>query len=239
MLTIQTFASFNSTRGIEHRNDIAACKTSSHMLRHLLDVHEHEEAEWDNINFGMRIVKNTRTAFKRQIYESVLIQQSRLHYLMNSKSEYNRCAIPRLTTKMGEKDLEKWRVKDRLEMEKEATIEEKIRVRKKAKAKDRGEANRRREAGQPAKKKMRLQDQCQVDNMPDQKERERREIEKTTPSKRKCQLEKGRSPKKARKTYNIRDYYTCKKWRGESSEQHTMETAKGQQLPSIDDHQGT
>ena len=34
-------------RGIEHVNDIAACKTSSHMLRHLLDVHEHEEGEWD------------------------------------------------------------------------------------------------------------------------------------------------------------------------------------------------
>ena len=30
-------------RGREHHNDIAANKTSSHMLRHLLDVHEEEE----------------------------------------------------------------------------------------------------------------------------------------------------------------------------------------------------
>ena len=32
-------------RGLEHINDIPACKTSSHMLRHLLDVHEEEESE--------------------------------------------------------------------------------------------------------------------------------------------------------------------------------------------------
>ena len=45
----------------------------------------------------------------------------------------------RLTTKLGEKDLERWRAEDRLEMEKEASIEEKIRERKKAKSKARGE----------------------------------------------------------------------------------------------------
>jgi hypothetical protein len=118
-------------RRIEHVNDIAACKTSSHMLRHLLDVHEHEEGEWDQIRFGMRIIKNTRSAFERQISESVMIQKSRWHNIMNIKSKYNRCAIPRLTTKLGEKDLERWRDKDRIEMEKEAGIEEKIRERKK------------------------------------------------------------------------------------------------------------
>ena len=32
-------------RGLEHLNDIPAYKTSSHMLRHLLDVHEEEESE--------------------------------------------------------------------------------------------------------------------------------------------------------------------------------------------------
>ena len=30
-------------RGVEHHGDIAACKTSSHMLRHLLAEHEEEE----------------------------------------------------------------------------------------------------------------------------------------------------------------------------------------------------
>ena len=60
---------------------------------------------------------------------------------MNNKAEYNRCALPRLTAKLGEKELNKWRAEDREEMEKEATIEEKIRIRKKEKAKKRGDMN--------------------------------------------------------------------------------------------------
>ena len=92
-------------RGLEHQNDISGCKTSSHMLRHLLDVHEEEEESWDNIRFGMRILKNTRTAFERQILESVLIQKARRNNIMNNNAEYNRCALPRLTAKLGERDL--------------------------------------------------------------------------------------------------------------------------------------
>ena len=30
-------------RGKEHQSDVAGCKTSSHMLRHLLDQHEEDE----------------------------------------------------------------------------------------------------------------------------------------------------------------------------------------------------
>ena len=89
------------------------------MLRHLLDVHEHEEEEWDSIKFGMGIIRNTRTAFKRQILESVMIQRARVHHIMNNKSEYNRCAIPRLTVKLGEKELTKWREEDKIELQKE------------------------------------------------------------------------------------------------------------------------
>ena len=125
------------------------------MLRHLLAEHEEEEAQWGNIEFGMKILKSTRTAFERQILESVLIQQNRAHHLMNSKSEYNRCALPRLTAKLGEKELQNWRECDKDEQQKEATIEEKIRIRKKAKAKLRAEATRRMETGQPQKKKLR------------------------------------------------------------------------------------
>ena len=132
-------------RGIEHQADIKACKTSSHMLRHLLGEHEEEEEEWAGIEFGMKIVKTTRTAFERQILESVTIQKERRHHLMNSKSEYNRCALPRLTARLGEKDLEKWREEDREEIEKEATIEEKIRLRKKKRSMERAEQTRRME----------------------------------------------------------------------------------------------
>ena len=80
----------------------------------MIDQHEEEEEDWDNIKFGMRIIKTTRTAFERQILESVEIQKARQHHIMNNKSEYNRCALPRLTAKLGEKDLEKWRKEDRL-----------------------------------------------------------------------------------------------------------------------------
>ena len=52
-------------RGKEHQMDIEACKTSSHMLRHLLDQHEEEKENWDNVKFGMRIIKSTRSAFER------------------------------------------------------------------------------------------------------------------------------------------------------------------------------
>ena len=99
------------------------------MLRHLLDVHEDEEDQWDKVKFSMRIPKSTRSAFERQILESVLIQKEmKKQHFLNAKAEYNRCALLRLTAKLGEKDLEKWREEDKLEMAKEASIEEKIRL---------------------------------------------------------------------------------------------------------------
>ena len=58
------------------------------MVRHLVAVHEEEEDDWDKIEFGMRVLKSTRTAFERQILESVLIQKSRQHNIMNNKAEY-------------------------------------------------------------------------------------------------------------------------------------------------------
>ena len=142
--------------GVEHQADIKGCKTSSYMLRHLLAQHEKEEENWDQIEFGMKMLKSTRTAFERQVLESVTIQKERGHNLMNNKSEYNRCALPRLTAKLDEKDMEKWREYDREELEKEATIEEKIRIRKKKRSKERAEKTRRREKGKPKRKRMRV-----------------------------------------------------------------------------------
>ena len=51
----------------------------------------------------MRISRTTRKDFTRQILESVQIQSNnRKHIIMNSKSEFNRCALPRLTVRLGE-----------------------------------------------------------------------------------------------------------------------------------------
>ena len=56
----------------------------------------------EEIEFGMRIVREARSAFERQIAESVQIQnQKRSNIILNSKSEYNRCALPRLTANIG------------------------------------------------------------------------------------------------------------------------------------------
>ena len=87
-------------RGLEHLRDKEEIKPDSHMIKHYFDIHADEELE--DMKFGARIVKQTRTAFNRQIGESVAIQSNKDHHLLNSKSEYNRCALPRLTAKLGE-----------------------------------------------------------------------------------------------------------------------------------------
>ena len=81
-------------------------KPSSHMHRHTLDKNEGEELGW--IKFGMEVIKFTRTFFERQILESVCIQQNTKHNLLNSRSEYNRCSLPRLSTRLGDKEFKKY-----------------------------------------------------------------------------------------------------------------------------------
>ena len=76
----------------------------SHMLKHCIDKHEEEEenenkAEKEEM-FGVRILRYSKSSFERQILESVLIQESKKHHILNSKSEYNRCAVPIIATKI-------------------------------------------------------------------------------------------------------------------------------------------
>ena len=87
-------------RAIEHQLSFSTLNTNSYMLKHWLDSHDEEEMlEGD---FRIKVLKFTQTSFERQILESVLLQENVKHNLLNSKSEYNRCAIPRLTSKLGE-----------------------------------------------------------------------------------------------------------------------------------------
>ena len=75
-------------RGLEHQKDMADMKKDSHMLKHFFSHHEGEEL--GSMEFGMRILRTHRSAFNRQISESVEIQnQKTIHYILNSKSEYN------------------------------------------------------------------------------------------------------------------------------------------------------
>ena len=76
------------------------------MLKHYFEHHHKEDL--NDLEFGMRFLKPHRTAFNRQISESVEIQVNKeKHYILNSCSEYNCCALPRLTEKLGEETFDK------------------------------------------------------------------------------------------------------------------------------------
>ena len=129
-------------RGYQHLSDMQQLKPSSHLLKHLLNWYEGEDFE--KIEFGMRIRSTAKSAFERQVTESVLIQQeSQDHIILNSKSEYNRCALPRLTTKLGEKEFEEMKKEEDEEKRKEEDLERKIRILRKQRNGDRKEKLRR------------------------------------------------------------------------------------------------
>ena len=71
-------------RSWEHLSDYENLSTKSHMLKHVVDVHPEEEPT--NIRFGIKITKSSK----------VEKQENRHHHLLNSRSEYNRFAVPRL-----------------------------------------------------------------------------------------------------------------------------------------------
>ena len=99
---------------------------NSHMLKHAVDMHEGEDTGL--IDFRMKILKFHRSSFERQISEAVAIQYTREgNSLLNSRSEYNRRAVPRLAPKMGSKNYSKNQKEGEEEEEKEKTIQEKIR----------------------------------------------------------------------------------------------------------------
>ena len=79
----------------------------------------------------MRVLKYTRSSFERQILESVLIQNNRNHHILNSRSEYNRCALPRLTAKMGNKEIKEFKENETVLDEEDEAMERKIKAMKK------------------------------------------------------------------------------------------------------------
>ena len=125
-------------RGLEHLGDFESMKLDSHIMKHFLDMHEGERME--DIKFGMRICKAANSAFDRQIAESVLIQANKTdHFILNSKSEYNRCALPRLTAKIGNYTLDELEEGKKKEKEEERKLTQKLRNLKMLKSKERRE----------------------------------------------------------------------------------------------------
>ena len=89
-------------RGREHERDARGGKEISHIHNHLQEEHGEEEREEGEHGFSMKVVRGHRTALARQIHEAVLIANSK--NLLNSKSEYNRCIIPRIAIMVGSKE---------------------------------------------------------------------------------------------------------------------------------------
>ena len=113
-------------RGWEHVNDMATLNPRSHMLKHVL-LH-HPGQEMFSIEFGMKIRKFCKSSFERQVLEAVTIQEERKeHFLMNSKSEYNRCSLPRLSTKFGEQEIKDLVQEQETDKKDEEWLDKKIR----------------------------------------------------------------------------------------------------------------
>ena len=119
------------------------------MERRVLDQNEGEKLS--NVDFGMEVVRYTRTSFERQILESVCIQQNTHHNLLNSRSEYNRCSLPRLSTKLGDKEFKKHEKQLYEEQKKEEGLEQRIREMRKTRCKTRRSRNQK--ANPPAKRR--------------------------------------------------------------------------------------
>ena len=126
------------TRGREHKNDARLMNPGSHILKHYLRYHDGEDP--DEMKMGMKIHTFRRTAFERQVAEAVTIQQvQNKHHLMNSKSEYRACKIPRISIKMGDSEMYEETERRRKEQQEDDELEQRIKVMKRMSQKRRME----------------------------------------------------------------------------------------------------
>ena len=122
------------------------------MLKHIVGVHP--DQDMSEIKFGMEVIKYTQTSFDRQVRESVLIQHEReQHNLLNSRTEYNRCSLPRLCTQVGDSEYKKKGEEIEIEKRNEEKLEAKISVLRKEKNKARLHPTK---EGGPTRKKRKI-----------------------------------------------------------------------------------
>ena len=117
-------------RGAEHLKDYLGEKEDSHMLKH--HIEEHGDV-MEPVEFSMKVIKNHFTAFSRQVHEAVIIYRNEENGILNSKSQYNRCQLPRLTVMMGEREMREEK-EDMPELDVETEIEEMRNKKRKEKA---------------------------------------------------------------------------------------------------------
>ena len=88
-------------------------------------MHRHEEL--NTLKFGIKVIRYAKSSFERQILESVEIQDNRHHHLLNSRSEFNRCALPRMMCKLDDKTFKKNELEIETDMAREEMQVSKIR----------------------------------------------------------------------------------------------------------------
>ena len=87
----------------EHQRDRGNREEDSHMIKHWRE--EHPDME-EPPQFHFKLVSRFRDCLTRQVAEAVRIHR-RSSMVLNSKTEYSRCHIPRLVTEVREEELEK------------------------------------------------------------------------------------------------------------------------------------
>ena len=128
------------------------------MLKQSVD--KHNGAKPEDIEFRMKVLQYPRSAFERQVAESIKIQRNTNHHILNSKGEYNRCALPRLGLKIGTREYSKAKESEDKEEERERNIEEKIRMMRKQEGKS---AQRRKGKENPAPKRRKTGEENQYE----------------------------------------------------------------------------
>ena len=89
---------------------------------------KHQDQEFSEVKWGMKVIEFNKSAFERQIREAVTIEkEAQNHTILNSKSEWNQSSVPRLATRTGNHEIWQMEAELRKEKEREEEYERKIR----------------------------------------------------------------------------------------------------------------
>ena len=106
-------------RSGEHKKDADNLAEDSHMVKHWFQQHQDQK---DSPKFTFKVVASFSDALTRLVSEAVRIER-RGSGILNSKSEFSRCSLPRLTI-----DVDEWqrRKQEREQAAKVATMEKEL-----------------------------------------------------------------------------------------------------------------
>ena len=101
-------------RGVLHDQDYVKKTDDSHMWKHVSGAHN--DCDPKDIRFGMTVLRSHPSPFHRQVTESVLIYRDQNN--LNSRSQYDRCVIPRLSVLIGQRTEKEEEANDNLDNDK-------------------------------------------------------------------------------------------------------------------------